>query len=222
MADAKGKGKAREDPQGDIPQNPQLIRITNHGKIKPWVAFALDFFEKHEDIPIVLHTLPAPPKSTSSTEKPEGAGGPVRPVKNPPAISPTASTVPRLISVVEIIKREYVKKLELEHSPTLIGLHQYNEIGTLEALGLGAHDADPPQDAESLRSLEIVAALQGKTHLKIKQTPFMKITLSRVELPELRTATYQPPTMRKLSKSAKARAKRKEKKAETVDNIDVD
>ncbi|KAJ6582926.1 hypothetical protein DFH09DRAFT_1029318 [Mycena vulgaris] len=221
MADAKGKGKAREEPPEVAPQNPQLLRITNHGKIKPWVAFALDFFEKHEDIPIVLHTLPASPKTTTSSENTEGTtAGPVRPVKNPPSISPTASTVPRLISVVEIIKREYVKKLELEHSSTLVGLHQYNEIGTLEALGLSTPDTEPPQDPESLRSQEIVAALQGKTHLKIKQTPFMKITLSRVELSDLTTATYQPPLLRKLSKSAKARAKRKEKKA--ADGIDVE
>ncbi|KAJ7668011.1 hypothetical protein B0H17DRAFT_1088354 [Mycena rosella] len=203
MADAKGKGKAREEPPEDAPQNPQLLRITNHGKIKPWVAFALDFFEKHEDIPIVLHTLPAPPKTTSSPENLEGAG-PVRPAKtrNPSSISPTASTVPRLISVVEIIKREY-----------------YNEIGTLEALGLAVPE-ELAQDTESLRSQKIIAALNGKTHLKIKQTPFMKITLSRVELPDLTTATYQPPAVRKLSKSAKARAKRKEKKA--TDSIDVD
>jgi hypothetical protein len=40
-SDAKGKGKARADD----PQNPQLIRITNHGKITTWVAFALDFLD---------------------------------------------------------------------------------------------------------------------------------------------------------------------------------
>ncbi|KAJ6557938.1 hypothetical protein B0H19DRAFT_1149096 [Mycena capillaripes] len=205
--DAKGKGKAREEPPGDEPQNPQLIRITNHGKITTWVAFALDFLDKHESIPLVLHTLPATPKTT--TETLEGAG----PVVNPPSFSHTASTVPRLISVVEIIKREYLKKLELEHSSALLGLHQYNEVGTLEELGISVPAQGIPQDADSVRSQTIVAALEGKTHLKTKQTPFMKITLSRLELPELTGATYQPPLERKLSKSAKARAKRREKKA---------
>ncbi|KAJ7108724.1 hypothetical protein C8R44DRAFT_884761 [Mycena epipterygia] len=219
MADVKGKGKAREEPQADDVHNPQLIRITNHGKIKTWVAFALDFLEKHEHIPIVLHTLPAPPKSTPASENVEGAE-PVQPVKNPPSVSHTASTVPRLISVVEIIKREYVKKLELEHSSTLTGLHQYNEVGTLEDLGLAVTGTELPLDADSLRSQEIVAALEGKTHLKIKQTPFMKITLSRVDLSELTNATYQPPLVRKMSKSARARTKRREKKA--ADAIDVD
>ncbi|KAJ7749031.1 hypothetical protein DFH07DRAFT_923271 [Mycena maculata] len=212
MADAKGKAKARGDPQCD---GPQLIRITNHGKIATWVTLALDFLEKHENLPVVLHTFPATPKSTPA-ESPDGAGLAV----NPPSFSHTVSTVPRLISVVEIIKREYVKKLELEHSSTLTGLHQYNEIGTLEDHCLAIPDPEVPQDAESLRSQEIVEALQGKTHLKIKQTPFMKITLSRTELTGLAAATYQPPLLRKISKSVKARAKRRENKAADTSEAD--
>ncbi|KAF7351388.1 hypothetical protein MSAN_01570500 [Mycena sanguinolenta] len=208
MADAKGKEKAREGPHGDEPESPQLIRITNHGKITTWVAFALDFLDKHESIPIVLHTLPAAPKP-ESPEKVDGTGR----VADPPSFSHTASTVPRLISVVEIIKREYLKKLDLENSSTLLGLHQYNEIGTLEELGINTSNHEVPQDADTVRSQTIAAALEGKKYLKTKQTPYMKITLSRVELPGLIAATYQPPTARKLSKSAKARAKRREKKA---------
>ncbi|KAJ7223675.1 hypothetical protein B0H12DRAFT_1150679 [Mycena haematopus] len=201
MADAKGKEKAREEPHGDEPQDPQLIRITNHGKITTWVAFALEVLDKHELIPIVLHTLPATPKQ-GPAENIDGTGR----VTDPPSFSHTASTVPRLISGI-------LEKLELDNSSTLFGLHQYNEIGTLEELGIGAPNSAPTQDADTLRSQAIVAALEGKTHLKTKQTPFMKITLSRVELPRLTTATYQPPTARKMSKSAKARAKRREKKA---------
>ncbi|KAJ6487727.1 hypothetical protein C8R45DRAFT_994135 [Mycena sanguinolenta] len=210
MVDAKGKEKAREGPQGEEPESPQLIRITNHGKITTWVAFALDFLDKHELIPIVLHTLPATPKP-ESPENVDGTG--TERIANPPSLSNTASTVPRLISVVEIIKREYLKKLDLENSSTLLGLHQYNEIGTLEELGICAPNHEVPRDADTLRSQTIVAALEGKNHLKTKQTPYMKITLSRVELSGLTAATYQPPTARKISKSAKARAKRREKKA---------
>jgi hypothetical protein len=40
-SDVEGKGKVRADD----PQNPQLIRITNHGKITTWVAFTLDFLD---------------------------------------------------------------------------------------------------------------------------------------------------------------------------------
>ncbi|KAJ7820971.1 hypothetical protein B0H14DRAFT_2832332 [Mycena olivaceomarginata] len=213
-SDAKGKGKARADD----PQNPQLIRITNHGKITTWVAFALDFLDKHAFVPIVLHTLPAtanPPDPTPTPAPGDGTGRAnsnpnpnPKPNANPPSLAHTASTVPRLISVVEIIKREYLKKLELEHSSTLLGLHQYNEIGTLEE---ELRAPDPPHDtadADAARSQAIVAALRGDD----AQTPFMRITLSRVELPGLAAATYQPPVARKVSKSAKARAKRREKK----------
>ncbi|KAF8172655.1 hypothetical protein BJ912DRAFT_1065610 [Pholiota molesta] len=47
------------------------------------------------------------------------------------------------------------------------------------------------------------------------QTPFMRITLSTVERPELllEGASYQPPAIRKQSKAAKARAKKQRAKA---------
>ncbi|KAJ7269620.1 hypothetical protein C8J57DRAFT_1468637 [Mycena rebaudengoi] len=118
-----------------------------------------------------------------------------------PRVSVVTSTISRLISVVEIIKREYVKKLELQHSSTLTGLHRYNEMGTLEDLGLGSPES---QESEDARPEAIAAALEGKTHLKMKDTPFMKITLSR-------TVLIPAASDENLSKSAKARAKRREK-----------
>lgn len=45
----------------------------------------------------------------------------------------STATIPRLISVVEIIKREYLKTLSSEEPNLLTGLHQYNEMGLLEA-----------------------------------------------------------------------------------------
>lgn len=81
--------------------------------------------------------------------------------------------VPRLISVVEIIKREYLKKLEATHSRRFLGLHQYNEIGTLEDLGLVVASTDRTADAEELelaqdveRSRNIIEAMSGK-HLLV-------------------------------------------------------
>lgn len=105
--------------------------------------------------------------------------------------------MPRLVSVVEIIKREYIKTLELAHSPRLTGLHQYNEVGSLEALGL----APSPQDTAEDRAEELIRKLEGKkcvcpsiardfclnlVSIKLVQTPYMKITLSLSELPELK------------------------------------
>ncbi|KAJ7454507.1 hypothetical protein FB451DRAFT_954104, partial [Mycena latifolia] len=85
-------------------------------------------FQKYEFIPLVLHTLPETREMLAETL--EGA-----PITNPPSSSHTVSTVPRLISVVKIIKRQYLKKLELKYSSTFLGLHQYNEVGTLQELG---------------------------------------------------------------------------------------
>ena len=87
---------------------------------------------------------------------------------------PSTSMVSRLISVVEIIKREYLKILETTHSTRLHGLHQYNEIGTLEDLGLVVASsnqiADAKEELESAREIErsqnIIEAISGK-HLLV-------------------------------------------------------
>ncbi|KAK0465217.1 uncharacterized protein EV420DRAFT_1513343 [Desarmillaria tabescens] len=184
--------------------SPQEIRITNHGKMHTWVAFALEHLQKEGSESIVLHTLPAP----RNLQEPKPTKG---------SLSNATTTIPRLISVVEIIKREYVKILELKHLPRLFGLHQYNEISSLEDIGLGEEDTTP-EDKEEKRAASIIMALEGKNYPKQVQKPFMRITLSHRELPELvaKGATYQPPLRRKLSKSAKARAKKREKKAQEI------
>ena len=72
-------------------------------------------------------------------------------------ISLSTTTIPRLISVVEIIKREYLKTLEMTHSRVLSGLYQYNEIGYLEQ--------DESQDgmhSEEDRAQALAMALEGK------------------------------------------------------------
>ena len=70
-------------------------------------------------------------------------------------MKPSTNAIPKLISVVEIIKREYLKL----PNDTLVGLYQYNELGTLEDLGLTPWpQSDDPQLA---RSQAIVQALDG-------------------------------------------------------------
>lgn len=77
---------------------------------------------------------------------------------NPRAISVSTTTIPRLLSVVEIIKREHIKYLDIVHSPVLTGLHQYNELGHLEQHVL---DMDVELQPEN-RAQEIAMALEGK------------------------------------------------------------
>lgn len=70
-----------------------------------------------------------------------------------------ADLASRLISVVEIIKREYVKTLASSKSSRLIGLHQYNEISCLEDL---EPPKQPSQVTEEERTANILQALEGK------------------------------------------------------------
>ncbi|KAF8231193.1 hypothetical protein L208DRAFT_1399323 [Tricholoma matsutake] len=191
--------------------------------MRPWIAFALDVFEKSHK-PLVLHTLPVPaslpevaPVPPQEPQEPQHQAPPrLQPQSG--TLSNATTTITRLISVAEIIKREYVKVLQSKRSLRLEGLHQYNEIGCLEDLG---SDRGGDKD-ERTRADEIVQALSGRNHVKQKQTPYMKITLSESPLPELVTkgATYQPPTVRKLGKSAKARAKKRMRKSQVPDDGD--
>ncbi|KAG2018696.1 hypothetical protein CC2G_008101 [Coprinopsis cinerea AmutBmut pab1-1] len=208
------------------PQRSMTIRITSNGKIKTWVSLALAHLEKAGDIPLVLHTLPAKDAENVKT----GAS---------PKMPPSVTTVPRLLTVVEIIKREFLKRLAEKRSVRLKGLHQYNEIGILEDLEREEDDAMAVEgeevstaEKEKKRAEKIVQMLSGTNQygtrillierdannvhnsVKLVQTPYMRVTLSLYELPAslVKGATYQPPKSRKLSKSAKARAKKREKK----------
>jgi hypothetical protein len=109
---------------------------------------------------VILHTLPSEvvPISQPSHETETLS-------INPKTASNALLTIPRLISVAEIIKREYVKVLQEKGASRVRGLYQYNEVGTLEHLGVSviptAADASETSPEDS-RSKQIVEALRGK------------------------------------------------------------
>ncbi len=70
---------------------------------------------------------------------------------------PSVSNIPRLVSVVEIIKREYLKNLP--QSLLKSGLYQYNRIGSLEDVDTKQGSKKSPSEEE--RTQEILAALSG-------------------------------------------------------------
>lgn len=131
---------------------------------------------------MILHTLPAPKPIIAPVDRPAADLGPDEEtnanVENanreleggPPnkkrkiGISSSTATIPRLVSVVEIIKREYLKTLELESGESLSGLHQYNELGCLEDLGLNvdAEGEEGEGDGERQRLEALALALEGK------------------------------------------------------------
>ncbi|KAF5384693.1 hypothetical protein D9757_006240 [Collybiopsis confluens] len=184
------------------------IRITRTGKMTHWITYALKCLEEEEKRPIIVHTLPRyskdPAGSNESLERPD-------PSKNASKIANSLITTPRLISVIEIIKREYLNSLDKKRSTRVIGLHQYNEIGSLEEL---SPVDSPAQATEEQRMEKIAMALEGKNFPQQRQSPYMKITLSVDELPQLvkKGATYQKPLRRTLSRAAKKRVKADQKK----------
>ncbi|TFY53647.1 hypothetical protein EVJ58_g9338 [Rhodofomes roseus] len=197
------------------------IRVTNHGKIQTCVQFALASLEEHPDRPVTFHTMPAAKgkavdrSETNNSVAPtkDQPGGSGAAVSKRPHNHTSMTTIPRLISVVEIVKREHLKTLDpaLSQAGKLSGLHQYNEIGELEP--------EEPEDAlspEEERQRAITLALSSKRQQH--KVAYMKVTLSRKELPDLvpTGATYQQPEIRALSKSARTRLKRKLKKSDAA------
>ncbi|TCD66875.1 hypothetical protein EIP91_000773 [Steccherinum ochraceum] len=200
---------------------PHEMRIASGRKLHSYVEFALKHFEacllrEKPDQALVLHTLPAKkqpiPEQGDAFEPPAPQTQPAK-----KGLQPSVSDVPRLISVVEIIKREYLKQLDAVHHDhgKVTGLHQYNEIGSLP-------DEAPENDVadqEGARIQALTQALQGKNHLKIKKSPYMKVILSRRELDEtqVRSFTKQKPGVRRLPRSTVARAKRRAAKDGAAD-----
>jgi hypothetical protein len=126
-----------------------------------------------------LHTLPygyltPPDRKEKGPTEPDAQVPDAAPTKKPPCqegSTKTATTnVPRLISVVEIIKREFLRNLAIHHSPRLAGLHQYTEIGCLEDLpkpaqaepSIPSREEGEREQVVDERAKEVVQALNGK------------------------------------------------------------
>lgn len=109
--------------------------------------------KKNDKKAIVLHTHP---KVHDNPEAPDAQQN----LQDASNASVTLITTPRLISVVEIIKREYLKDLEKRRSTRLVGLHQYNEIGSIE--NLGSTGGSVGRETDEQRAQRIAMTLEGK------------------------------------------------------------
>ncbi|KDQ15847.1 hypothetical protein BOTBODRAFT_173518 [Botryobasidium botryosum FD-172 SS1] len=201
------------------------MRITGHAKLRALVTFGLTFLQEKPGQPLVLHTLPA--EKSSVSEKTSGTDV-VAPITGheqddapPPAkkqrLSPSTESIPRLVSVAEIIKREFsvimAEKRKKSANNETVELHQWNEVGCLEDL----QGSDKPAETEADRAEALLLALEGKKFLKQQRTPYMKITLCTQLIQSMDRAgvTYQaPPPPPKPSKAALARARTRRRKRE--------
>ncbi|KAL7412002.1 hypothetical protein BDY24DRAFT_394266 [Mrakia frigida] len=202
--------------------SPHLMRISTQGHLKNYVAFALKFLQENPPRPLTMHTLPPTPTPTSA--EPLASSSTFKP-KPSKARSNTTHLIPKLISTVEIVKREYLALLALdreaqrlrlrevakgkgkevekdvsmedddeeergEEEEGMRGLWQYNETGCLEDLEEDTSAEEGGGERDSVREAELALerlkeVLSGKVGPKMVHTPYFKVTLSTIPLPEM-------------------------------------
>lgn len=133
------------------------------------------------DAPLVLHTLPgsssAPTQGPSTSTQPSNAAVPA-PNPDAPAITDetlpenkvrdsSSLALPKLVSIVEIIKRKYNPALLSTNSDATskrkqenrrgrsIGLHQYTYLGCMEDLGTIGGQVEESEEAKRARIEEM-------------------------------------------------------------------
>lgn len=109
---------------------------------------------------MIIHTIPAAKRDVPADKANSSAQNETSASANGKEHMPqSVSNVPRLISVVEIIKREYLKQLDAIHQDhgKLTGLYQYNEIADLPD-----STEVSEENREEARVAALTNALQGK------------------------------------------------------------
>ncbi|WVN88148.1 uncharacterized protein L203_103349 [Cryptococcus depauperatus CBS 7841] len=159
------------------------MRITSGGSISSYVSFALSFLRSNNGVPLVLHTLPTRPSAEEKgkvkvKEKVrQEADQPSKANPKPKGVlSACTSTIPKLISVVEIIKREYILELRKNQKAggktrnNVIqqkGIWQYTESGLCK---IAPHEEESKEEA-------LIRVLGGNSKPKMRHHPYLSITL---------------------------------------------
>ncbi|KAG8908334.1 hypothetical protein FRB99_007260 [Tulasnella sp. 403] len=192
---------------------PHLLRVGSGSKMKALVKWSIQFLLDNPRRPLTLHTL-------SPAESAFVASGMSRHNRDV-VTSKNVSLTARLISIVEIIKREYPKALRAQTKQSdpikvldIVTLYQYNEVKCFEDVeSQGGTAAVEPVSREE----EIMSAFKGKKHLPVKRTPYMRITLCGRPLPmyEAKGATPQVSNSR-LTKIQRVRAAKRAAKKQTM------
>ncbi|KAH9812514.1 hypothetical protein DFH28DRAFT_978751 [Melampsora americana] len=149
------------------------LQITPNTKISTCVARVLNHLKQADSAPLCLHTIPtnhkAIEKVISSSKK-----------------NPMYNSVGKLISIIEIIKREFEAEMINESSGTTIDkshssnnhLFQYNQYGSLESCLVENPSSDPSKISE--RHDLIIKEFLHEERKRPRQThtPYMKIYLA--------------------------------------------
>jgi len=144
-----------QEGEASSSKGPHRMRITSGGQVAGYVNFALTFLkvcptqpryqltrQENPDRSLVLHTLP-PNNTESSSSKPGSS-----------SLSSALLATPKLVSVAEKIKREYMSYINAKDigkgKNKAVGIWQYNESGTLS-------------QGEEQQELGLESILEGKT-----------------------------------------------------------
>ncbi|KAK8864221.1 hypothetical protein IAR55_001467 [Kwoniella newhampshirensis] len=206
--EGKSKSNAMDTVQDENEAQPHRMRITSGGSMSAYVQFGLRFLQENPKTPLVLHTLPPPPKPprphSSSAETVTERSGPSKnrtsqkePSRTMDTLLPCTTTAPRLIAIVELIKREYVALLRKDlqrsvrngNSGAGKGIWQYTESGNHLPPPITEGDAQK----EGGSSHDLTRVLGGRTKPKMTHCPYLQITLSTrpLGLEEKRNVTCQ-------------------------------
>ncbi|GAA6039187.1 hypothetical protein JCM8097_000460 [Rhodosporidiobolus ruineniae] len=202
------------------------VRITSQASLNSLVSFALGHLREPAAPPLVLHSLPfAAPASTSKhpqTSTPAVSAAPApapappgeAQIKNSKKADASVAALPKLVSVVEILKREWLRvppspspssgslsagpaiPAEDEDASPRKGLHHYTLLTTLEALKLADGTPRPKaseEEEEQMRREEDELVMMGwltggagrKKRPRRKHSPCMVVILSPTPLPSL-------------------------------------
>jgi hypothetical protein len=138
--------------------------------------------------------------SSEENEPVDGAAEPKLRTRTRPASSIVSATIPRLISVVEIIKREYLKSRP--KARVKVGLWQYNEMAWMQGQEeTTKEEQGDGEERDKKRARMIIETLEGGKNqcvaqssicylhsqaltrsLPIRRTPCLKVTLCTREL----------------------------------------
>ncbi|BGP58225.1 hypothetical protein JCM8202_003598 [Rhodotorula sphaerocarpa] len=195
------------------------VRVSAHLDFTAGIRFALESLLAAK--PLVLHSLPPPPPSGTEA------------TLTAKQVDSATTNLAKLVSVLEILKREYPPSLEATHSggqgrsgrtaAAGRGLHQYTRLTTFEAafayqpgfqeqaIAGGSTAAGDGRSREEVRQelvqLEWLSGRAGPSKRPRKRhSPCMLVVLSPAPLPHLANHpqfTYQPPDPRTAKPSRK-------------------
>ncbi|KAH9448155.1 hypothetical protein KEM48_008772 [Puccinia striiformis f. sp. tritici PST-130] len=166
----------------------RLVQVSYKTKVSKCVSISLSLLEENDQRPLCLHTLPPPGTTVEDIER----------TITTSKQNPDKNAVGRLISIVEIIKRDFAgngsnrsskrqKRTDLNDSAPLCSsdqLHQYNQYGSLESLILERSLSSDLSESEKRASMiarqdKILQEFLNEERKRPRQshTPWLKIYL---------------------------------------------